>query len=453
MSYDVRRWLAGAIVLFTLSLSACERPFLEELPPETHVVTPDLSTVLTDDSVTVRIEATSPRTVTRVSINEQPMTFNPNLGLWETRVGLGFGANRLVVTSEDEDGTLGRDTAFAVRIPHRAHLDAPGLPAPRVGHTATLLPDGDLLVTGGVMSLYTPARTEVYLLPREATQFHQFQTLSPMVTGRVGHTASLLPDGRVLLLGGSSRYEPTGVSDLVETVEVYDPSRQEAIRLPFEGQPIRRTLHTAAVWQDGPDIFIDLYGGMGDIRYRDDPRLGIRSDIRTFHYTGDSLVAVTSPAGAPFLRPAFGHIQAPTRPLAPAENGRYIVAGTTYGTQSTDSVSFTLDYTNPIGARFADDLPPFRRARSRAAATPLERQPGFVAVFGGFQGSMSSALAQPELYVEKAHRFFLFPEQTPLLRRFDHTATFVGQNRILLLGGFTENGNALSLGEFFEVTL
>jgi hypothetical protein len=442
----------AALILALLSAllcSACERPFAEALAPDVRVVAPDLSTVLTADSTTVQVEARSSRTVARVFINGREMTFDADLGLWERTIPLPPGTTPLILTSEDRDGTVGRDTAFAVRLPHRT-LNAPRLPAPRAGHTATRLLDGDVLVTGGVSSINTAARTDLYILPRGGGAF---QPHGNLFSGRVGHTASLLPDGRVLILGGSRRYNPTTTGDLVESVEIYDPVTGSISPVRFSGEPIRRMHHTAVVRQENGDVLIDLYGGRGDIRYGAAPRLGIRGDLRTFRLSGDSLVALNRLDTASFLVPALGHVQAPTRTLDPGELGRYVVAGTTYGTQSVDTVSFMLDYTAAQGIGFDDSIPSMRRARAFAAAATLGQRAGFILVFGGTQGSSGSALGRPEVYADDARRFVRFPESTTLFRRFDHSATFTGSNRILLLGGFSSSGNALSVGEFFETSL
>lgn len=443
------RWTTSLVVLLALLWGACERPFAEALPPETRIVAPDLSRVLTEDSITVQVEASSPRTVSRVFVNGRAATFDSASGLWELTLPLPSGATPLIVTSEDQDGTAGRDTAFAVRLPHRTLSSAPSLPASRAGHTATRLANGDLLVTGGVSALNTAARPDAFLLRRGESAF---QPHTPLLVSRVGHTASLLPDGRVLILGGGRQYNPASIGDLVEAVELYDPATGDFTPVRFNGDPIRRMHHTAIVRQDDEGVLIDLYGGRGDIRYGADPRLGIRGDLRTFRLIDNTLVAVNRLINAPFLVPAFGHIQTPTRTLVPGEEGQYVVAGTTYGTQSVDSVSFLLDYTTPEGLRLDDTLPPLRLARTHAAAATLETPPGFAVVFGGSLETPGSALEQPELYVDEARRFVRFPESTTLFRRFDHTATFIPPNRILLLGGFSQTGNALFVGEFFETS-
>src|SRR5262245_33525566 len=65
----------------------------------------------------------------------------------------------------------------------------------RIRHTATLLLNGDVLITGG--SNDRPASAELYD-PISGT----FNQTGDMITARFGHTSTLLPDGRVLIAGG-----------------------------------------------------------------------------------------------------------------------------------------------------------------------------------------------------------------------------------------------------------
>jgi N-acetylneuraminic acid mutarotase len=76
----------------------------------------------------------------------------------------------------------------------------------RDGHTATLLPDGNLLVAGGYnwnirfsnynLPLYVGS-AELYD-PAAGT----WMAVANLVSARYGHTATLLQDGSVLLVGG-----------------------------------------------------------------------------------------------------------------------------------------------------------------------------------------------------------------------------------------------------------
>lgn len=83
----------------------------------------------------------------------------------------------------------------------------------RAGHTATPLPDGRVLVAGG------PGNTAELFDPVTGT----WAAIADMTDARAGHTATLLPDGRVLMAGGTSAelYDPitdswTATGDLNE---------------------------------------------------------------------------------------------------------------------------------------------------------------------------------------------------------------------------------------------
>ena len=80
----------------------------------------------------------------------------------------------------------------------------------REGHTATVLTDGRVLVVGGTEN----GEAEI-LDPQSASWTATQSTLVP----RTDHTATLLQDGRVLVAGGSS----IDRSDEIASAELYDP--------------------------------------------------------------------------------------------------------------------------------------------------------------------------------------------------------------------------------------
>ena len=100
-------------------------------------------------------------------------------------------------------------TAFAVGCGGGGGEGIAGMAQGRWGHSATLLEDGRVLVVGGQETLSVALATAEVYDPSTAT----WSSAGSMSEARgEGHTATLLGDGRVLVTGGSS------------SVEVYDPS-------------------------------------------------------------------------------------------------------------------------------------------------------------------------------------------------------------------------------------
>jgi len=91
---------------------------------------------------------------------------------------------------------------------------ASAMTTPRAGHTATLLPDGLVLILGGQTAAGAVASAEVF-----SSSTNSFSAVTPgLTTARVNHTATLLPTGVVLIAGGQNS------SGILASTEVYAPS-------------------------------------------------------------------------------------------------------------------------------------------------------------------------------------------------------------------------------------
>lgn len=86
---------------------------------------------------------------------------------------------------------------------------------PRSGHSATQLPSGDVLLVGGYAAEGQPPLDSAELYEAATGRFIP---AGAMAVGRGAHSAALLPDGRVLVSGGW-----IGRRTFTDTVEIWDP--------------------------------------------------------------------------------------------------------------------------------------------------------------------------------------------------------------------------------------
>jgi hypothetical protein len=120
----------------------------------------------------------------------------------------------------------------------------------RVGHTATLLATGQVLIAGGQDTDFAELPTAELYDPSTGT----FAPTGSMTAARAGHTATLLNDGKVLLTGGTT-VPPSGeFVALLNSAEIYDPSTGTFI--PTGNMNQARAGHTATPLSNGT-VLID----------------------------------------------------------------------------------------------------------------------------------------------------------------------------------------------------
>ena len=158
---------------------------------------------------------------------------------------------------------------------------------PRSGHTATLLNTGKVVIAGGNDPTVFPgaslATAELYD-PASGT----FSSTASMSGARQEHTATLLNDGTVLIIGGISTLMPNVE---LTTAELYDPANGT---FSFVGSMFTgRSNHTATLLNDG---FVLVTGGMAPLNALGNPAALGNSELynpgsRTFGPTA----AMTAP--------------------------------------------------------------------------------------------------------------------------------------------------------------
>ena len=152
--------------------------------------------------------------------------------------------------------------------------------AGRTGHTATLLRDGRVLAVGGFAGNQATASAEIY-----DPVSGNWTLAAPMVEPRAGHTATLLPDGRVLVAGGSTAddsFHPTA------SAELYDPGTGSWVAT---GSMTAARVYAAATLL--PDGTLLVAGGSSRTSNNDSGPPGPAAPAELYHPDSGSWTATT----------------------------------------------------------------------------------------------------------------------------------------------------------------
>jgi hypothetical protein len=123
----------------------------------------------------------------------------------------------------------------------------------RQRHTATLLPNGNVLIVGGEINGEPLGTVQVFEPPGEERNF-----TTPLLTPRSMHTATLLPDGNVLVVGGYTHDNASTIA--LTTTEIFYP---ENVRWSFSAAlNDARHSHTATLL---PDTRVMVTGGIKNV--------------------------------------------------------------------------------------------------------------------------------------------------------------------------------------------
>jgi len=168
---------------------------------------------------------------------------------------------RVLVAGGAQDGVRGGPVA-ELYDPISGTWTAAGnmiTPTPRSGHTATLLPDGKVLVVGGVHSIehsIEPVASAKLYDPESGT----WSATQGLVEPRSGHSATLLPNGSVLVAGGmtSESTSGSGGHELLASAELYDSA--SGTWSATASMVDARQAHTATLLPDGSVL---VAGGNG----------------------------------------------------------------------------------------------------------------------------------------------------------------------------------------------
>jgi hypothetical protein len=303
----------------------------------------------------------------------------------------------------------------------------------RVAHTATLLLDGRVLIAGGDVS---QAYAE-FPIPTGSAELYDpstgtFAATGSMVTPRYGHTATLLPDGKVLVAGG---FEAGGLS---RSAELYDPSTGTftATGHMSAGHFCATLLNNGKVLMGLPAIgnnaelydpssgTFSLAGGYaGATPFISEDTVTLLPDGRALMVSGDTPIALYDPLSGTFSISTtnWGYVEFSANLLM---NGKVLFAG---GQNSDYDFSIRNAWLFDPSTGNLTATGSMKLARYLHAATVLPD--GTVLITGGgFPVTQSS-----ELYDPATETFS--PISDMIQARAIHTATLLQDGRVLIAGG------------------
>ena len=194
----------------------------------------------------------------------------------------------------------------------------------RAWHTATRLQNGDVLFTGGMSADNT---TQLILSAGDELLKAGSGTLQPtgnMSIARYSHTATLLQDGKLLITGG---YDSS--PKILPTAEIYDPVSGTFTRVGDMGKP--RSGHFATLLTTGKVLITGggiAGSGVADAELFDPATSAFTSAGKTSSSTvgaatllSDGRVLISGEANSDFSGPAPGEIYDPA-------NGKFTPTGT-----------------------------------------------------------------------------------------------------------------------------
>lgn len=177
----------------------------------------------------------------------------------------------------------------------------PNMHGARGWHTATLLKNGNVLIVGGYSAFGSSATAEVFNV--ETGTFVLYK--ESMGEGRGGHTATLLEDGKVLIVGGFN-----SVNKATATAEIFDPNDGVFAKI-HEPLNHARGSHAAIRLQNGKVL---ITGGGALTLMSDSPSQSLDTSSilsvgEVFDPSEKSFAQVPSPMYVPRLRHAMLEIK------------------------------------------------------------------------------------------------------------------------------------------------
>ena len=304
---------------------------------------------------------------------------------------------QVLLTGGFADGEVALGNAELFDPEARAFSPVTDMTAARQSHTATLLPDGKVLIAGGYNGDYLDS-AELY---NRAT--NRFSPTGAMLTARSGQVAVLLQDGKVLLAGG------TGVGwHFLDSAEIYDPVSRTFSPSGNMGAP--RESHTATLLHNGQVL---ITGGHG----------GRRADMTVY-----ASAELYDPASKRFAPTGSMQVKRHKHDATLLVDGRVLITGGADERDRQGAYRSTEIYDPATGVfTLAASM---HAARYKHTGTSLLLDNGQVLLVGG--------ASTGEIYEPQKDAFSEI-KSSPGITRFFATATLLTNGEVLLAGGYGTN--------------
>ena len=247
------------------------------------------------------------------------------------------------IGSQCEDGNPPVESSAELYDPSSGSFTSTGSMAKaRSGHTATLLANGEVLIVGGTDESFVAGVKTAELYDALMGMFSSSGSVS---TPRSGHTATLLANGKVLIAGGIDRTNPNSPA-ATSKAELYDPTT--GTFTPTNNMTIARDGHTATLLATGRVLIAggadlpsaEIYDpATGSFSPTGDMGQARASHTATLLSNGTVLMAGGSDSTAELYDPFTGSFS-PTGGMATGrtrhsatllQNGKVLVAGSVRG--------------------------------------------------------------------------------------------------------------------------
>jgi parallel beta-helix repeat protein len=293
----------------------------------------------------------------------------------------------------------------------------------RMLHTATLLPNGKILITGGITGTSIASNATASAELFDPTTNTSTALASTMTSARNQHTATLLNNGLVLIAGGSTN----GNGDGISSAELFDPSNNTFTALGAT-MTTPRGGHTATLLDDGTVL---IAGGFFNSATNS-------TTAEIYFPTSKTFTAL-----APTLTVGRSNHTATRLP-----DGTVLLAGGDPTDINVGNPSSSAEIYNPAGPSFSAVSSRMTAVRGlhESALLTSGQLSGQVLVTGGLGSQVTPGAAIPaqataEVY-NPATKAFTALAATMVRPLAGHKAVVLASGQLLILGGASDNTTA-----------